>query len=350
VDVHGALAAALTLLGCQAASEPCVLGLPHLVVVGTDYQSGILTAADPASGTRCDPIAPVGPDPAVRSWGDEVAVFDRTGGSALRLFQPGVYERPQAELPLEPGLNVHDVVGVDGELWLAPYEGTEVLRVSRAGVALGAIDLADHADGDGLPEIDRFVSRGDRLYVGLQRLDRTEDWQGSSGRVVELDGADAGAWWATGPNPKLYPHPADDRRVVALTGTFFSADGALEVLDPDEGVTTTLVSEQALGYDLSGFAGVGGHAVVLGVDFTVGGPSHVDCVDLATGAVTPGLVDDAWFVDAVAAGEVVYVASRTGWAGEVSDRIWAVEPDTCAATVLAEGFVLDPFGIAWVEG
>lgn len=339
----GALATAL-IAGCTADGEPCATGVPHLAVVTTDYQSGILAAVDPNTGATCDRLVTVGPDPAVRSWPGEAAVFDRTGGTSLRLYDTHGYGLPAIEIALEPGLNVHDVVPVGDELWLAPYEEPAVWRLSRSGEVLGTVDLAAHADADGLPEIDRFVPTGDGLYVGLQRLDRQAGWAPRGGRVVRLDGDE---WWEVGPNPKVYAHPGDPSSVVVLSGAFFTPDGALEVVGPG-GARRVVVDEATLGYDLGGFAGVGDAGVILGVDFDVNGPSRIDCVDLATGAVTAGRTDEGWFVDAVAGGDRVYVASRTGWAGTRRDEVLVVTPETCDISVLSSEFTLDPFGLAFV--
>lgn len=345
--MYPALAA---LIGCVDGGTPCALAVPQLALVTTDYQSGLLATVDPATGATCDALAVLGPDPAIRSTAAGVVVFDRTGGSSLRVYASGAYDRPVIERATEPGVNLHDVARVGEEWWLAPYERAEVVRWSEDGTVLGTVDLSAHADADGLPEIDRFVATDAGLFVGLQRLDRDAGWAPRDGRVVALDPA-PGAWWDVGPNPKIYADPSDPRRVLALTGAFFAADGALVRLDPDvdDGVTT-LVSEAALGYDLSGFAGVGSHGVVLGVDFVVGGPSRYDCVDLETGAVTSGGSDAGWFVEAVAGPDLVYVASRTGWAGDPRDRVLAVDPETCATTTLSEGFALDPFGAVYIGG
>lgn len=348
--MHAALAAALTWGGCAADRAPCALAIPQLVVVTTDYQSGILAATDPFTGATCDERAVIGPDAAIRSWDGEIALFDRTGGTSLRLYAPAAYDRPLVELGLEPGANVHDVAPVGDELWLAPYERTSIVRLTRAGAVAGTIDLRAHADADGLPEIDRFVRTEDGLYVALQRLDRDAGWSGDAGRIVRLDPllAAEDGWWDVGPNPKVYPDPSDPRRVIALTGRYFVPDGALEILDPEEGVATR-ITEAELGYDLAGFAGIGEHAVLLGVDFELGRDSRIACFDLATGALLDGDADAGWFVDAVAGPDRVYVASRTGWAGDARDRILDVDPVTCAVSELTAGFALDPFALAYID-
>lgn len=347
----GAMVAAWLWFGCAPEAAPCVLGLPQLALVTTDYQSGLLATVDPWTGQTCDALAVLGPDPALRVADQTLAVFDRTGGSSFREYALGAYDAPVAEFAIEPGINLHDVVRVGDEWWLAPYERAEVVRWDATGGDRGVIDLSAHADADGLPEIDRFVSTERGLFVGLQRLDRDDGWAPRVGHVVLLDTQTAApaTFWEVGPNPKLYADPSNPEQVLILTGAYFEADGGIERLNADQGLTT-VVTEAELGYDLSGFAGIGSHGVLLGVDFKIGGPSRYDCLNLETGEVIAGDSDPGWFVDAVAGPDRVFVVERSGWAGDARDQVIALDPQTCAATTLARGFALDPFGVVYLGG
>ena len=78
------------------------------------------------------------------------------------------------------------------------------------GESLGTIDLADHADADGLPEMSSAVANGDLVFVALQRLDRDNGWVADpEGRVAVVDPATLTMVrsLAVGPNPLLVPHP-----------------------------------------------------------------------------------------------------------------------------------------------
>ncbi|MEQ1570960.1 MAG: hypothetical protein ABMA64_35350 [Myxococcota bacterium] len=333
-------------LGCGPDPAGCALDAPQLVVASTNFESGALAVIDPASGRRCDPAASAGPDPAVRAFPGRVVVFDRTGGTSIRDYAPGVYEAPRIELAAEPGANVHDVLPVGDELWVAAYERDGIARYGWDGERRGEISLAPWADADGLPEADRLVATPSGAYVGLQRLTRPA-WTSDGGAVASLSADGVLEVWDVGPNPKLYADPSDPERLVALTGVFGALDGALERLDPRTGALEVALTEAELGVDFDGFAGVGARWVVLGVD-AEGVSTHV-CLDVERGEWVRGEADPGWFVEATAGGGEVFVAVRTGWAEGAADAVLAIDPVSCERRIVADDLWLDPFGLAWVD-
>lgn len=341
----------LSLFACVAdpPSNPCDAG-SHLLLTTTDFEVGILASVDPTDGCVGDRLATTGPDAVVRTVEDRVLVMNRTGRDTVLAYTPGVYDRPVAEFVVEQAGNVHDVIRVGDEWWFTLYERAEIVRTDFDGVELGRIDLRDEADGDGIPEADRFVVTDAGIFLALQRLDRDSAWATNEGRIVRLDpeAKVVDGAWDVGPDPKLYADPSDPSAMIVLTGRFSEPDGALVRFDPDLGTVTPLVTEAALGRDLSGFAGIGGVGVLLGVDFRVDGPSTVDCVDLQTGGITPALSDSGWYVEAIAAEDRVYVAVRTGFAGSPAEGVLSIDPATCTVEPLADGFALDPYTIGWV--
>jgi hypothetical protein len=309
---------------------------------------GALATVD---GAQCvgDRWSSTSPDPMVRAVGEDILAIDRTGGDSIRVFAPGSYETPLREFVLDPGANIHDVLAVGDERWFAPFERSALLRADRDGNVLGTIDLSPWADSDGLPEIDRLLMLEDLVYVGLQRLDRPEAWTPlPDGLALGLlpDGTVLSEV-VLGPNPKLSLDPRGGA-LLALTGDWSFPDGALVRYDPSTDSVQTLLTEQELGFDLGGAAGLGHHLVLLGADFVVPGPSRLACYDLDTGALTLGRQDSAWPVEAVAGDDAVYVAVRMGWGGEMAREVWKVDPVTCEDELFADAFTLDPFALAWV--
>jgi hypothetical protein len=342
----------LLLAGClpqRPEPDRCPRG-PHLLVATTNYEVGALATVDPETGCLADALATTGPDALVRTLGDRVVLANRAGGDSVLVYEPGFYPSPIVERVVQRRGNVHDVVAVGDEWWFSLYERAELVRTDRSGREVGRIALDDEADGDGLPEADRLVVTEAGVFAALQRLDREAGWTGDEGRIVRIDPKTGRieARFTVGPNPKLYADPSDPSALVVLTGRYGEPDGALLGLDPDTGATSAIVTEEALGLDLSGFAGIGSHAVLLGVDFAVDGPSTVLCLDLETGALAPGRSDTVWFVDAVAGDGSVHVAVRGGFSGIPADAVLSVDPATCASETLAEGFVLEPYGLAYV--
>lgn len=333
--------------GCRWSPLPqCPPQGDHLVIATTDFEAGALATVD---GPACigDRWSSLGPDPLVRAVDGDLLVLDRAGGDRVRLFEPGQYTEPTHDFSPGVSVNLHDVIAVDGQWWFAPYERSAILRTDMRGELLGEIDLSVYADEDGLPEIDRLVVRGDTVYASLQRLDRTESWTPREGMVIGL--SDAGSVVSDaeiGPNPKLYPDPSDPETLLALTGQWYQPDGALVRYDPRSGAVQTLLTEARIGADLGAMAGVGPHLVLLLVDEN--NLSHLLCYDLDTGELIEGTPSEAWFVDAVAAEDTVYVAVRTGWEDELARELWSVDPMTCEETVIFDSFTLDPYTMAYL--
>lgn len=325
----------------------CAPDGPHLLVATTDFSSGALAAVATDGSCVADAIASAGPDPLVRWLEDRAVVADRTGGNAIRTYLPGAYSAPEREFAVDVGGNVHDVAQVGDTLLISLFDRAEVVATDLDGAEIGRVDLAAHADADGLPEADRFGIADGRLLLAVQRLARTgSTWPpAGEGRVLEIatDALEVAAAWDAGTDPKL----ALD---LVLTGVFFEPDGALHGFDA--GLGPPVATEAALGYDLSGVAAVGDHAVVLGLGFPRGdgtyGPQHVDCVDLRDGAVTPGLETGAWPVDLAAGDGAVYVALRASWSEAGANAVLRVDPVTCAVETLAEAFLLEPFALAHI--
>ena len=339
----------------------CDIDGPHLLLTTTDFEVGALAVVDPTTGCVDDAVASASADSIVRVVGGDVFVADRSFGDAIRRYAPGRYGRPEAEFVVDRGGNVHDVVGVDGALWFSLYERDALVKTTRAGAELERVDLSPWADADGLPEADRLIATEAGLFVGLQRFVRGEVWSPEAGGVLQIavDGASAPVGLtSTGPNPKIAPYPDEPGRLLAATGVYGEADGALVVVDPaaggaaagggEEAGSEVVIDEVALGFDLERVVGIGSRVVATGTGFDLDDPGVIVCVDLATGAVETGAVEGAWFVDAVAGDGSVYVAVRSSFGGEAADAVWAVDPATCEIDRLATAFALDPYSIGWV--
>lgn len=342
---QGALMAGL--VGCQDDTEPgCAPEGPHLVVATNDTEVGALATVDGASCTG-DRWSQTSPDAIVRAVGDRLLSIDRTGGNAVRVFSPGRYGRPLREFVIEEEGNVHDALAVGDEWWFTLYDGDAIARTDAQGEVLGRIDLSAWADGDDQPEPDQMVLLGDTVYVALQKLERGSGWAPTEGSVLALspDG-DALSETPLGPNPKLWPHPAEPEALLALTGRWYEPDGALVRFDPRDGSVTELLTEVELGFDLGGLAGLGSHLVLLGVDFD--GTSRLLCLDLETGERVEGRSDAAWFIEALSTGEEVYLAVRKGWNETPAREIRRVDPVTCEDELVSDALSLDPFSMAWV--
>jgi len=340
------LLASLLLLGCAPvpAQHDCDLAGPHVVVGTSDFASGALAAVTLDGDEVCvaDRLVSTGPDAVVRVTDHHTWVVNRTGSDTLLAYEHGDYATPALEVVVAPGGNAHDLVAHEGQLFVALYDEPRVLVLDLDGVPVGEVDLSPHADADGLPEVDALVVTDAGLFASLQRLDRDDGWRGTTGEVVQIDvdTLQVIGSWATGPNPRLARHP-DGRRLVALTGHYFEADGALEIIDPSEpSVSEEVLHEQGVRVDL----GVLADDVVLATAFEVGGDSLI--ARWQADELVPLRTSPAWFADALAVSEGVVVASRQGFGGVGDGELLWVDDDGVQS--FATGFALDPFSLAWV--
>ncbi len=206
----------------------------RLVAATTDFAVGSLLTVNLDTHEVRDHLAPTSGDPIVRAQDCSVYQLNRGTGDAVRIYEPGQWSAPAVEFAL-PGANPHDILALDGELFISQFERNELaVHTSADGAQVADIELLDWADEDGLVEADQVVLAGGKLYVALQRLDRTDGWQSTGGAVVEIDPSSRAVLrsWETGPNPRLFGHPAEQALIV-LTGHFTALDGGAFVLDPD---------------------------------------------------------------------------------------------------------------------
>ncbi|MCB9687636.1 MAG: hypothetical protein H6738_11630 [Alphaproteobacteria bacterium] len=334
---------------CVTPETPSCLepGEPHLVVATTDLETGALAAISLDGGCVEDRLATLSGDPLVRSLGDRVVAADRTGGDAIRVFEAGAYGAPLAEFSVGRAVNVHDVARDGDRLVVAPYDTDALVVTGLDGAELGRLPLGSLADADGIPEVDRLVWLDGVLHASLQLLDRSDGSYRPTGPgllvPLDLDGLDAGAPVALGPNPRVLADPLDPGAVTVATGRFYVPDGEVGTFD---GAWHPLTDESTLGFDATHVLRVGERVIVVGVDLDVGGPSHVACI-AADGTVAHA-TDPGFLVDAVTDGERVWLADRVSWNGGGAGAVLTLDPAGCALSVLTDATSLDPYGLALV--
>jgi hypothetical protein len=229
------------------------------------------------------PATPIHADAVVRAAGGRVYVVNRFLGDNLQVLDPGRGFTTVLQCSTGPGSNPHDVAIVGPHKgYVTRYDERELWIVdpgapSCAGFLRGTIDLAPYGDADGLPEMDQMTLVGDRLFVSVERLDRSRQFMpaGRSRLVVIDTTADAvvGTVELSGANAfsetsGLVREPGTAKLVIAEAGDIFkTGDGGLERVDPDglraEGF---FVTERALGGSITDFvlvSAIKGYAIVF---------------------------------------------------------------------------------------
>ena len=225
---------------------------PHAaraVIVTTDFETGLLATVDVRPPHRvAHPATPIHSDAVVRVAGERVYVVNRFLGDNLQVLDPAHGLATLLQCSTGPGSNPHDVaVLAPDKAYVTRYDAKELWVVdpsaaSCASFLRATVDLSPWGDADGLPEMDQTALVGDRLFVSLERLDRTRRFAPAGrSRLVVLDTASdavVGVIELTGSNAfgdssGLAREPGNGKLVVNEAGDIQRVgDGGLERVDP----------------------------------------------------------------------------------------------------------------------
>jgi hypothetical protein len=268
-------------------------GQTHAVVATSFEGVGALATVDLDTLAVTDEIASISSDAVVVVEDDRVFQLNRSDFDSVRIYAPGDFTAPELEIGLAAGANAWDVEVCAGRLFVAQYE-TDALAVYdlETGVLAGSVDLSDHDDGDGYPEVAALVELDGTLYVAMQQLDREGGWVAAGGTVAEVDCAamTAGRAWEVGPNPTISAWPGSADTLLVRTGVYGEADGGLRTLDvATDTLSPVLLTEQAHGVDLThvGLSADGARGVVLSSSLDWPATYGIWCVDTADWSLSP---------------------------------------------------------------
>ncbi len=267
----------------------------RLVVLSTDYVSGVASALDlatlaplafpvfNATGATArisgDTVARVAGRTLVlldraQDTGDNATFFDLRQSPPARLAQVGLLTPAEAAATpgARPPVNAHDLLVVDGaRAYVARWQLASLAVLStRSGVVTQTIDLAPYRGTAVLPYPDALARVGSEVWVTLERLDPNVLYPTQSGLVVRIDPArDAvlGTIDLGVPNPvgAMLPAPDGNGVVVAAPGDYHRmGDGGVVQVTPD-GHARLIVSEQDVGGNVDGLAVLDSHRVLVKV-------------------------------------------------------------------------------------
>ncbi|TNE87603.1 MAG: hypothetical protein EP330_18070 [Deltaproteobacteria bacterium] len=257
-----------------------------MTTVADDYSTGSFATVSLDDWTVSDELFVTSGDPTLAASGDAVYQINRYGYDTIRKFAPGSWTEPVWEKELADNSNPHAAVECGGSLFISLYETSSLaVHDPATGNLQGTVDLSAYDDGDGVgPEPSSLAVLGDKLYVGLQRLDRNDDfWSSVGGRVVEVDCATRTATqsWNAGGSTKVAPW--GDDKLLVLASAFDTDPGGIYSLEPSGAGLTHLLTIEGEG--LGSIAAAGDKAVVTS---TASDYSHfgLHCVDLSVPEVS----------------------------------------------------------------
>ena len=140
--------------------------------------------------------------------------------------------------------------------------------------------------------------------------------------------------WSTGPSPSLAPIPDNDDRLLLNTGSWFEADGSLQVFDTRTGsLQSPILDEAALGQDLYG-AQVTPDGTVVAVGYPISGEDEhtLFCghIDGRVAQIGPSLPN---FISAMVtlSNERMVGSAVAPWSGEDAPMgLFEFDPQSCS--------------------
>ncbi len=260
---YAALVAALAL--ASPANRAAAAAETHAYVLTSDFTNGALSAADLNGPVVTRDVATVYFDARVRWFAGLLYVVNRFGQDNIQVIDPAAGYATLRQFSVGNGSNPQDIAFVSPtKAYVTRLASPRLLVVNPStGDSLGAISLAAYADADGVPDMDRMIRVGPRLFVALQRLANFQSTDTSL--VVAIDtradtlldadpvtpGKQAIVLPGTNPTTTFEYDPASRRLVIGCTGRYQVNDGGIAWIDP-ETLTSGgyAITEAALGGDV----------------------------------------------------------------------------------------------------
>ncbi len=256
------LAVALLFPGANAYAGASASGQIY-ITTGLFGSTGLLLSMDRTAPFGVTTVATLGSsDSRVQVIGTEIYVIEpqtdlvrvfSASGAEVRSFSVGV------------GTSPRDIIAFADRAYVTRANSTFLYRVNPlTGVGADLIDLSMFADADGIPDMERMIIHGDRLFVQLRRVDI--NGQGANGALAVIDLAtetlidavpatpEIDAIELLGPAPRLRMHidaQGQTLLVSATDGNQLSLNGGIERINlqtlASQGFTVAEIDVAALG-------------------------------------------------------------------------------------------------------
>ena len=162
-----------------------------MATVAMDYSVGALATFDLDSQTLTENIASVSGDPVIIMDGGWLWQLNRYQYDTLRKYDPDNLQVPVAEASLASEVgssNPHDASVCSDQLFVSLYGENRIPILDQASLEqINDIDISEWADADGTAEASSMVVVDDQLYVGLQRLDRNNNFEPGTSVSLQID-------------------------------------------------------------------------------------------------------------------------------------------------------------------
>ncbi|MFZ5627666.1 MAG: YncE family protein [Spirochaetota bacterium] len=239
-----------------------------ILMVGTDFSTGFLSAIEPLSLSVSRDIFSLYNDSVLRynAADQSTYVIQRLGSDSVRRLNNVAQYETVYERSVGTQANPQDIAFLPGNrMAVTLYNRSKVSILDRpTGNLVGEADLSAYVDGDGYAEISPAVYANGHLYVAIQRLNRAATnaiWPplGQS-YLAKIDANSYQVVLSTllthsNPVSRLHHHAGRNSLLFAAPGLFYanaSLDGAcLEYSLATDTLLTPPITEAQAGYEIS---------------------------------------------------------------------------------------------------
>lgn len=297
---------------------------PFAAVVTSDYSNGTLSLLHLDSSESELDLLSVGGDTLVEGYGDQLYLLmsSFSGPNYLSIHKTDQALSLVKKVELGNGVNPRDVAFVGDKGYVSLFNGNAVQIFDPATGELGKkITLSDYADADGDANPLALEVVGDTLYVGLARIDYTNNYLPTApGYIIAIDTKTdeiSSAIETTG-NNLSHLYALDDKTlVVSSIGTYGAADGGIEGID--------LVQQESVGYLFSdetlGVQDKGGFTAAAGLLFMV-----IDQSLTVLEPINREILPSPEALDELALQSVTRDPNGRLWLGDLDKKLWVYDP------------------------
>jgi hypothetical protein len=204
----------------------------------------------------------------------KIYIINRLNRDTIQVLNPDLFYQTILEFSTGKNSNPHGIAIYKNKGYITLYEKPYILVVDlNTGLELKKIDLSSYTDTvsffspDGIPEASGIMELNNKIYVALQRLDRTNPFQifpvTDYSLLLEIDPTIdrvINQYYLLYKNPlsklKKYNITGEDCIFVANAGNVafnFAIDGAIEGFCPQSNSQFTLLKEISVGGDILDF-------------------------------------------------------------------------------------------------
>ncbi|MBN1164501.1 MAG: hypothetical protein JXB45_07975, partial [Candidatus Krumholzibacteriota bacterium] len=275
----------LLALSCPVESR----GEEFAFITTTDYSTGsaAVITLDETYSTQIN-VAGINSDAVARYYGGLIYVVNRLGGDNIQVLDPQDNFATLRQFSVGNGSNPQDIAFFhDTKAYVSRYESNHLLIVDPStGAHRGTVDLSSLADGDGLCEMNRLCLRGEKLFVSIQRLDRSNWWlpvgdsylaviDCATDTLLDTDQSTPGVQSlrlaGTNPFSEICYHAELGKLYLSTVGTWGIRDAGVEIIDPFSlEVEPAILTEAAAGGDINDVTvlhATRGYAVITNASF-----------------------------------------------------------------------------------